>query len=102
MKRNYLIVCLSMTLLWGCSTSVASKFGETLCDCANKAMGDRSVYQECADKVIHSSEEYQKVLKNANREEYMNWRNKTLQGMSDCREELKAMGVILDTNQVRQ
>ena len=65
MKRNYLIVCLSMTLLWGCSTSVASKFGETLCDCANKAKGDRSVYQECADKVIHSSEEYQKVLKNA-------------------------------------
>jgi len=101
MKRNFLIVCLSVALLSGCSNSMASKFGETLCDCANKAKGDRNVYQECADKVIHSSEDYQKVLKNANREEYMNWRKKTLQGMSDCLDELRAMGVILDTNQVR-
>lgn len=101
MKRNFFIAWLSVPLLWGCSTSVASKFGETLCDCANKAKGDRNVYQECADNVINSSEEYQRVVKNANREEYMNWRKKTLQGMSDCREELKAMGVILDTNQVR-
>lgn len=101
MNRTFFIVCFSLPLLWGCSVSSASKFGETLCECVTKARGDRNAYQECADKVIKSSKEYQQVLQNANREEYMYWRKKTLQGMIDCQEELRSMGVILDTNQVR-
>lgn len=100
MKQIVLISCLFGTL-WGCSSSQPFRFGETFCDCVKKAHGDRTLYQQCADSVIQSSVEYQQVLKNANREEFMKWRKNIVQGMVECKEELRDMGIIIDTTHAR-
>lgn len=102
MKQIVGIVCLVSTLgLGGCSSSQPFRFGETFCDCVKKAHGDRTLYQQCADSVIQSSVEYQQVLKNANREEFMKWRKSIVQGMVECKEELRDMGIIIDTTHAR-